>query len=804
MTSVGIPDLKPALEKRLRLEEMAIPPADTDPIETASRLLEAGLPGLANDLLQGLPPRVAANSGFQSAFIWTYARSLYELGRWADLHAFVARLEDNNSDVADVAIRRSIIRTAWALLRTGESEAARQRADQCRDFVATDHALGPIADLSHFDAYWSLTRQSNALRASQQIDLAIAIYRELDEPIGMARGLILRSAIEFATGLLQSARNTAAEALDTAIRVGNLSLLQDSLREVAISEYRMGNYATALECIKKGLEVDRHAPNTRFAQALYLAKARVHIYQGNLSLARASLLNAAKHLRVSGERQYMAILKEYEGLVDMEQGKGEEAILKFDEAAKILDEIEFASYERTELILRRAEALLLLHKYPDASEEASRGLEQLNRIGEGLERGQFLRVKGVAAHYMGRPMEAAETLEKAERELRRVGDLFELGRALLDKAELLRGNQEVAVADAAEAIKLFERIGLGEFAQRARDAFLIRQMRLRRSRSEAVNPGRTAGQSFVASSPAMKSLVAEIDRIAEYDGVVLITGETGVGKEILARLVHERSQRLENAFVSVNCAAIPESLFEREIFGHARGAYTGADSDRHGLVEVADGGSMFLDEIGEMPLALQPKLLRLLQEGTYRRVGDATECTADIRFIVATNRDLGHQVAQGGFREDLFYRLKWFELHVPPLRERPEDVVDLVKFFLGRESRKRGITYWMEKSAWPLIKRHAWPGNVRELEAVICTAAARSGSSGCIGVAELPSALRGERKSRALPSLDLAKQLEWREREVILEALRKAQYHRSEAARLLGIRRNTLYDKMKRLGIKPE
>jgi transcriptional regulator with PAS, ATPase and Fis domain len=408
---------------------------------------------------------------------------------------------------------------------------------------------------------------------------------------------------------------------------------------------------------------------------------------------------------------------------------------------------------------------------------------------------------------MGRPREAGELFEHSERELRRVGDLYELGRLLADRAELLTDDADGRVSDAAEAANLFERMGVEHLLERARDLLAVAQIALRRSQSITVARQAAPEDKIVASSPSMLALLQEARTVAGTEGPALILGDTGSGKEVLARFVHENSARGGKEFVAVNCAAIPETLFEREFFGHARGAFTGAERDRPGLVDLADGGTMFLDEIGEMPIPMQPKLLRLLQEGSYRRVGENRERRVNVRFIAATNRYLMEQLREKSFRADLYYRLAWFELPIPPLRERSEDLVDLTKYFLARESQRSGITYWIHKEAWQVLKRFEWPGNVRQLESAIAGACARAGTNGCIRIEDLPPSVRKGIELRASPAagtLNFAAQIESKERELILEALRRSDFHRTQAAKVLGIGRNTLYEKMKKLGIRPE
>jgi len=310
---------------------------------------------------------------------------------------------------------------------------------------------------------------------------------------------------------------------------------------------------------------------------------------------------------------------------------------------------------------------------------------------------------------------------------------------------------------------------------------------------------------FIANAPSMKQLIALVDVSATTTEPVLITGETGTGKELIARLIHEKSDRAAKAFVPINCAAIPETLFEREFFGHARGAFTGAEGEHPGLCEAADGGTMFLDEIGDMPAYLQVKLLRMLQEGTFHRLGDPDERRADLRIIAATNAALPDLIAGGTFRQDLYYRLQTLEMNLPPLRERPEDLEPLIRLFmtkiLGEELDPREL---FDRNVMTVLERYPWPGNVRELEAMTRRLALLARHSGRATLEMLPESMRKWRKLKPAPtgSLHLSAYMEKVERERIGQALLIKGGNRSEAARALGISRNQLYRKLEKYGIR--
>jgi two-component system response regulator PilR (NtrC family) len=260
--------------------------------------------------------------------------------------------------------------------------------------------------------------------------------------------------------------------------------------------------------------------------------------------------------------------------------------------------------------------------------------------------------------------------------------------------------------------------------------------------------------SIIGRSAVMVDLFRMIETVSATTSTVLITGESGTGKELVARAVHSHSSRRDRPFVALNCGAVPETLLESELFGHMRGAFTGADTNKKGLIEAAEGGTIFLDEIGEMNATMQVKLLRVLQERRFRRLGGTEETIADIRIIAATNQDLPRLVAEGRFREDLFYRINVIQMHLPPLRDRPEDVPLLAEHFLAKFAEQmhkpvRSISH----DALELLERHSWPGNVRELENVIERAVALERSAAVLPETLPPQVRSGDSVKTAQPQL---------------------------------------------------
>ena len=318
---------------------------------------------------------------------------------------------------------------------------------------------------------------------------------------------------------------------------------------------------------------------------------------------------------------------------------------------------------------------------------------------------------------------------------------------------------------------------------------------------------RQATERIIGASRALRDALDIARKVAPYPSTVLITGESGTGKELFARLVHEQSGRAAAPFVAVNCGAIPESLLESELFGHARGAFTGAVSDHAGLFSDANGGTLLLDEIGELPHALQVKLLRALQEGEIRPIGGSGTRTVDVRVIAATNRDLADEVANRRFREDLYYRINVVSIHLPALRERAEDVPELSLHFARRYAERLGMPApSITPGAQAALARYPWPGNVRELENAIERALVLAGG-GPVDLPHLPPPVQGKvtgnggGRSPADTDLSVKRRVRQLERGLIESALERTAGNRTQAARLLDLSHRALLYKIREYGL---
>src|SRR6476469_2674728 len=313
--------------------------------------------------------------------------------------------------------------------------------------------------------------------------------------------------------------------------------------------------------------------------------------------------------------------------------------------------------------------------------------------------------------------------------------------------------------------------------------------------------GAGAVQDLVVSeSKAMRDLLEVASRVARHSTTVLITGESGTGKEVLARAIHRLSPRNERSFTGINCAAIPEQLLESELFGHTKGSFTGATADHPGLFELANGGTLLLDEIADLPQALQAKLLRVLEEGEIRRLGGREAKKIDVRVLAATGKAMEQAVEQGEFRSDLYYRLNVVRLHIPPLRERPEDIPELLAHFARQVAQRLGHPVSVTPAALVALTHHGWPGNVRELRNAVERAAVLS-AGGLLDSKDFALATGNATTTAGGTSmvLDLKTQVEAVERAAIQRALEASNGNRRQAANLLGISLRTLFYKLRRL-----
>ena len=368
-----------------------------------------------------------------------------------------------------------------------------------------------------------------------------------------------------------------------------------------------------------------------------------------------------------------------------------------------------------------------------------------------------------------------------------------------------------SVETAVEAMKagasdyVLKPFSLAEMRMVVRKELDVRNLREEnRSLREALGQ-RYSHPNIVARSPKMQEVLSTVERVAPSNTTVLLGGESGVGKDLIARAIHEKSRRARGPFVKINSTAIPENLLESELFGYERGAFTGAVASKPGKFELADKGTLFLDEIGDVPPATQVKLLRVLQEREFERLGGTKTVKVDVRLIAATNRDLREALEQGTFREDLYYRLNVVPIEIAPLRERKEDIPDLVQLFVARFAAESGREFsGVSPRAMQMLTAHYWPGNVRELQNVMERACALA-KGPVLDADDIHLEVRAAKPSSGdIPFLPEGLTLEEYENDLVRQALHRAHGNKSQAARLLGLTRNALRYRLSKIGVEDE
>lgn len=674
--------------------------------------------------------------------------------------------------------------------------------------------------------------------AHEQAREALALVRASGLEWELGKHLLSLGILDIRCGRLADAEARLRESVAAMLAVGRLGWSGQVRANLAVALYKVGRCDDALAELEVADSCFRDYPDLIQSSVICkLARAKVHLVRGEAAPA-VRLARAQEHrARLAGWRR--------EEVLSLEM-QGDAAVLDGDVATA--RRCYGRSHDRARRdapggdldagLMRRLAQLTLLEGDLEAACSELRDAELMcQAAGEVFEQVVCARLLAEAHLELNAPAAARRAARRAVAAGRAHGCSLELARALLiearAEAELVtssgvRASRETAWSQASEARRLVRELGFEADCARC-DRFLARLREDWRAAwvwaggappPESLDGG--VEPAFVARSPAMVQAAGQMAMAAAGNEPVLITGETGTGKEVAARRIHMLSGRRRGSLVTVNCAAVPRDLFEREFFGHAPGAFTGADQGARGLVEQANRGTLFLDEVGDLPGGLQAKLLRVLQDGTYRRVGDPAERRVDLRVIAATNIDLARRIEDGDFRRDLFFRLSVLEVWLPPLRDREGDVRALVHAFV-RRGLGDGVdlgSLWTEAQL-AAFERFGWPGNVRQLESLVRRACLyrRAGRELPMGLLspELQELVETEEARRSSPSastlatstdepdrFDLQARLQATERAVVCEALAAADGNRTRAASLLGVSRKSLYAKLTRLGLLDE
>ncbi len=706
-------------------------------------------------------------------------------------------LLQRESQIDSLPLRARLhLQCAEALFRLGRLPEARERseaglslADRSGDLGLSAQAINLIGRI--------LYRQGDLAGARDQYEHALALYRRLGDQASSAHirnnlGLVHKNLCEWDAAIAH-----LSAALEIHRASGRYAETANPLMNLGIVYQKSGDWERALAHYRQAEQVYLEVADHLRLIGVGIGLGNVARLQRRFVEAETSLLTALTRARAQGALREEVLALEFLGELDFDRGRPEAALSRYQEALPLGERVAPEGDLVLEVERRRAEALCALGRLDEAERACQRASRLARTTDDRLEYGISHRVAGEIAWARGRCEDAVRSWETAVTRLTECRERLELGRTYLHLGRAAR--------DPREARRFFYLAG-SLFAELSAPYWLEQsESELQRVLGGTpgpapVRPGSLLGRrhrapSLVACSHAMLRVEVLARRAAGTDLSVLITGETGTGKELIARTIHGLSARAQRPFLAVNCGSLRAELALSQLFGHRKGAFTGAHAEGAGLVEAAHGGTLFLDEVGELPPDVQVTMLRFLESGEYLRLGETQVRRADVRMIAATNRELRDTEGERLFRRDLLFRLNEIEIRVPALSERRDDIVPLARHFLAFYGGLDGPRLAPESEA--VLTSYSWPGNVRELENVMKRVAAlHAGGSAVDAAALLPFLSRPGEVSRMAPTRD-----DGDERAAILSALERAQGNKSRVAELLGVSRKTLYARMRRLHI---
>jgi len=666
------------------------------------------------------------------------------------------------------------------------AERGLQLADSTADLALSARALTWLG----IGAY----RSGEMLIARDHLDQALALFRRLGDGLKAARvrnnlGLIHKNLCEWDAAIAHF-----RACLDVYEQGGHLADSAYPLMNLGVVQQKMGEWDAAAQTYRRCEEV-----LLRLGEDLRLARTSIGL--GNLARLQRRFAEAESHLKAALERarrlgasREEVLAVEFLGELEFDRGHPEQALERYDEGLALAAQTAPEGDLVVELERRRAEALCAVGRLDEAEAACERSRRLSRLTDDRLEHAVAHRVAGEIALARGDRAGGRSLLESAASLLQDCHERYELGRTGL---LLGRHSEDPRAARAwlIRACALFSELGATHWLAQAEGELeqLIGAPPV--PRTDSLLGRRQRAPSLVACSPGMRQVEALARRAAATDLSVLLTGETGTGKELVARTIHSLSSRSARPFLAVNCGALRADLALSQLFGHRKGAFTGAHAEGVGLVEAANGGTLFLDEAGELPHDVQVTLLRFLESGEYLRLGETQVRRADVRIISATNRILRGAEGEKLFRRDLLFRLNEIEIRLPALRERVEDIVPLARHFLSFYGGLGGPRLTPDAEA--VLASFGWPGNVRELENVMKRIAALCASCGAVTAADVLPFLAEEAhevvRSREADARAAA------ERDAIVAAWQRSHGNKSRLAELLGVSRKTLYARLKRL-----
>jgi transcriptional regulator with PAS, ATPase and Fis domain len=656
-------------------------------------------------------------------------------------------------------------------------------------------------------------------------------YAMSGDPHMLGNVLYMLGYTAFQRSFFDQADSFYTKALDCYKENGNEGQIAATYHMMGILAYRTGKYSVAENLISAAEKYFKKNDNNIGLAESLIARARVRMYMGDLDAAAQHMKSGYDLAEQSGYKRGMALAAEFLGEISYlgrDYSRSHDYLV---EAERMAHEISPSGDIAVEVYRRFGDLYLATGRIDEASESLFKALEIAKHLHDDYELGCILRALAIVEAERGNREYAQSYFNEAISSLKIVNESFELAKTYKIAAEIYsawaleiesgkKRNKELldqARAAAIEASHLYDSLDLQQNAvacEKLAAGLLSNyygERELSRHRRIEFDKRWLHESFFVARSKHMKGVASRADSLAPSTIPVLVTGETGTGKEVVARLIHRLSSRPTGKFIAVNCAAIPNSMFETELFGHRKGSFTGADRDHVGLVERASGGTLFLDEISELSNSQQAKLLRVLQEGRIRRVGESKERRIDIRIISASNQNVENLIHSGKLRKDFYYRILTASIELEPLRRRRDDVEALFAYYLM----EAGYEGDVEEGVLEYLRSYHWPGNVRQLISVVRVLSLVGRGCGVIRKDDLPLKIRTHHilgdhygvssaanilKTREIQSIGLVKDRD-EIRRLVVSSLVKCNGNKSSAARELGISRSTLYRTLKSLGI---
>jgi len=622
--------------------------------------------------------------------------------------------------------------------------------------------------------------------------------------------------IAFQRCMYKEALQYIYKSLDYFRRMGSKRRSAVSYLLIGIINYRICNMEDSVKNLRIAAKLFRKCGDVKGIINVMIARARVLMYTGKYFSSKKKLKEANIMSKEANYSRGVALSLEFLGEILLNEGSYKDALEYLKRAEHLVKEMAPEGDIAVEVYRRLGEAYIGLREFDNAERYLSRAYKVASRIDDRLEYGAILRCYGLLYAEKGNFEMAYNYFKESISAFKMLEDRYELARTYLYAGNVCVGYRgkvdsyyrrfiEEAISNVIEATYIFSDLGIGRKVDECRELIPLLEKRAGVDRRR----GRYMKVSFddrwlkygliVTRSEEMAEVISRVETIAPSELPVLIVGETGTGKELIARLIHKLSARSRGPFVAVNCASIPETMFESELFGHRRGAFTGADRDHVGLVERASGGTLFLDEISELTNRQQASLLRVLQEKMVKRIGETEERTVDIRLVTASNESIRELFNQKKLRMDFYYRISTNILELPPLRERREDIYPILSYYISKK--RDGML--IEEKVIRYLEGYFWPGNVRELVNLAEVLMILGGDKGLITKGQLPQNVKSPEDFETVESIEGYKSSNnGRDlKEAIISLLDRYNGNKSAVARKLGISRTTLYRKMQELGI---